>query len=93
MNTVKVNRMLEPNSHCETHYFAQLIYINKTFQEKNSVSVEEVSWLAWLANMKLEYVLVTDVVEVISPFFLTLRLNFRKGKEAPMEKKGKKSEV
>ena len=46
-----------------------------------------------MVSKHIEYVLVTDVVEVISPFFLTLRLNFRKGKEAPMEKKGKKSEV
>lgn len=41
----------------------------------------------------IEYVLVTDVVEAISPFFLTFRLNFRKGKEATLEKKGKKRKV
>lgn len=46
-----------------------------------------------MVSKHIEYMLVTDVVEAISPFFLTFRLNFRKGKEATTEKKGKKSEI
>lgn len=46
-----------------------------------------------MLSKHIEYVLLTDVVEANSPFFLTLRLNFRKGKKATMEKKGKKRKV